>query len=97
MNTNLYSKVHFFETLRDTIVSLPYASLGYEEVNSLIDQIERLIKDLKAPGMRLESAYALRQAVENARDDGYFPIVVLPARKYEAALSLLRDYFKGHQ
>jgi hypothetical protein len=91
MNTKLTSQVHFFETLKDTIVSLPYASLCYEEMNSLIDQMEKLVKDLKVPGPRLEPAHALCRAVENARSDGYFPIVVLPARKYEAALLLLRD------
>jgi hypothetical protein len=97
MNTNLTSQVHFFETLRDTIVSLPYASLCYEEMNSLIEQVEKLIKDFKATGPGLDAAYALRRAVENARDDGYFPIVVLPARKYRAALLLLRDSFPGHR
>jgi hypothetical protein len=91
MNTNTTSQVHFFETLRDTIVSLPYASLCYEEMTTLIDQVEKLIKDLQVSSPRLEPAYALYRAVENARSDGYFPIVVLPARKYEAALSLLRD------
>ncbi len=95
MDTNLTSKVHFFDTLRDTIVSMPYASLGYEEMNSLIEQLERLVKDLKASGLGLEPAYALHRAVENARSDGYFPIVILPARKYEAALVLLRDNHPG--
>jgi hypothetical protein len=96
MNTNLTSQVHFFETLRDTIVSLPYASLRFEEMNSLIDQMEKLVKDLKATGPGLESACALRRAIENARSDGYFPIVVLPARKYKAALLLLRDNHPGY-
>jgi hypothetical protein len=66
--------------LRDIVVSKPYAILYYEEVNSLISQIESVAED----------ACALRQAVENARRDGYFPIVMLPVNKYEAALSLLR-------
>jgi hypothetical protein len=96
MNTKLNSQVHFFETLRDIVVSLPYASLCYEEMNSLIDQLEKLVKDLIVPVPGLEAAYALRRAVENARSDGYFPIVVLPARKYEAALSLLRGNIQGH-
>jgi hypothetical protein len=91
MNTNLTSQVHFFETLRDTIDSLPYASLCFEEMNSLIDQVEKLVKYLKVPDPGLDAVYALRRAVENARSDGYFPIVILPARKYEAALVLLRD------
>jgi hypothetical protein len=91
MNTNLYSQVHFFDTLRDTIVSQPYAILCFEELNSLINQIEKLVKYLNASCQELEYACDLRQAVENARNDGYFPIVVLPARKYEAALAFLRD------
>ena len=91
MNTNPYSHVRFFETLRDTIVSQPYAILRSEEFNSLIHHIEKLVKNLNAQCLGIEYACALRQAVENARSDGYFPIVVLPARKYEAALSLLRD------
>jgi hypothetical protein len=91
MDTNLYSQVHFFDTLRDTIISQPYAILCFEELNSLINQIEKLVKDLNAQCLALEYACALRQAVENARNDGYFPIVILPARKYEAALSLVRE------
>ena len=90
MNTNIYSQVHFFETLRDTIISQPYAILRSEEVNSLINQIDLLLKDINAQCLALEQACALRQAIENARSDGYFPIVVLPSRKFEAALSLLK-------
>ena len=89
MNTNLYSQVHFFDTLRDTVVSQPYAILCSEELNSLIFQIEKLVKELNAQSLALEHAWALYRAVENARSDGYFPIVVLPAKKYEAALSYL--------
>jgi hypothetical protein len=90
MNTNLYSQVHFFDTLRDIVVSQPYAVLYYEEVNSFINQIEKMVRDLNAQRLVLEHLYAFRQAVENARTDGYFPIVVLPVRKFEAALALLR-------
>ncbi len=90
MNTTLYSQVHFFDTLRDTIVSQPYAILRSEEVSSLIRRIDRLAKAGSAASPALAQADDLRRAVENAKSDGYFPIVVLPARKYEAALSLLR-------
>ena len=91
MNTNPYSQVHFFDTLRDTVVSRPYAILCPEEVNSLITQIEKMVHDINAQCLALEHACDLRRAVENAKSDGYFPIVVLPARKYRAAVSLLRD------
>ncbi len=90
MNTPLYSRVHFFDTLRDTIVSRPYVILRFEEVSSLIGKIDRLAKADTSASQALEQAEELRRAIENAKSDGYFPIVVLPARKYEAALSLLR-------
>ncbi len=90
MDIPLYSRVHFFDTLKDTIVSRPYAILRSEEVNSLISRIDRLAKAGSAASPALAQADDLRRAVENAKSDGYFPIVVLPARKYEAALSLLR-------
>ncbi len=89
MNKTLYSQVHFFDTLKDTVVSQPYAILCHEEVNSLIDQIDTLAKEVNAQCPALEYACALRQAVENAKSDDYFPIVILPAKKYEAALSYL--------
>ena len=90
MNTSLYSQVHFFDTLKATVVSQPYAILCCEEVNSLIDQIDTLSRDVNAQCAALEQARALRQAVDNAKSDGYFPIVILPAKKYEIALSHLR-------
>ena len=90
MNSNLYSYVRFFDTLRDTVVSQPYAVLCSEEVSSLMDQIGALAKDVNAQCQGLEQAFALRQAIDNARSDGYFPIVVLPAKKFKAALSHLR-------
>jgi len=96
MNTNLYSQVHFFDTLRDTIVSQPYAILCFEELNSLINQIEKSVKELNMQCLALEHALALHQAVENARSDGYFPIVVFPARKYESALAFLREELQNH-
>jgi hypothetical protein len=89
MNKDLYSRVHFFETLRDIVVSQPYAILCCEEVNSLIAQIDNSAKYANAQYSEPEDVCALRQAVENARSDGYFPIVILPFRKYEAALSNL--------
>lgn len=90
MNRNCYSLVHFFDTLKDTVVSKPYAVLCFEEVDSLIDQIGTLSRDVHAQCTGLEHALALRQAIDNAKYDGYFPIVVLPAKKFKAALSHLR-------
>ena len=90
MNRNCYSQVHFFDTLRDTIVSQPYAVLCSEEVNLLLDQIGTLANDVHAQCTGLEHAFALRQAIDNAKSDGYFPIVVLSVKKFEAALSHLR-------
>jgi hypothetical protein len=90
MDTNLSSKVHFFDTLKDTIVSRPYAILGSEEVNALINQIDTLAEGGNSHCAEFEYACALRQAVHNAINDSYFPIVVLPQSKYEAAISLLR-------
>ena len=91
MNSNLYSQVHFFETLRDTVVSRPYVILCSEEVNSLIHQIETLAKGTIVQCAGFEYACALLQSVYNARGDGYFPIVVLPQRKYQAARSFLEQ------
>ena len=89
MNINHYSQVHFFETLRDAVVSRPYAILCSEEVNCLIEQIDTLAKDAIAQCKEFEYACALRQAIYNAMGDGYFPIVVLPQMKYQAARSFL--------
>ena len=44
MDTKAYSQVHFFNTLWDTIVAQPYAILPVEEVNSLINKIDNLVK-----------------------------------------------------
>ena len=88
MNRNSYSQVHFFNTLQDIIVSHPYAILYVEEVNSHIDEIDRLCQDANAG--RIEHASDFRRAIDNARSDGYFPVVVLPYIKYETTLSLLR-------
>jgi hypothetical protein len=90
MNTHLYSKVHFFDTLKDTIISQPYAILYSEEVNALINQIDTLVEGANPQCAELECACALRQAVHNAMSDSYFPIVVLAQRKYWAAISHLR-------
>ncbi len=90
MNTNLYSQVHFFDTLRDTVVSQPYAILCSEELNLLLDQIDTLSKNGNAQCTAGEHASALRHAIDNAESDGYFPIVIFPARRYQAAMSYLR-------
>jgi hypothetical protein len=90
MNQNLYSQVHFFDTLRDTIDSQPYAVLCSEEVNNLISQIDTLANKANARCSGFEHACALRQAVYNAKSDGYFPIIVLPQYKYRAAMLHLR-------
>jgi hypothetical protein len=90
MNPTPYSYVHFFDTLRDTVTAKPYAILSSEEVNSLIDQIETLVKAVCEQGDVFESVSAFRQAILNARYDGYFPIVILPVYKYQVVMSHLR-------
>ena len=90
MDTNLYSKVHFFDTLKDLIIPRPYAILCSEELNELINQIDTLVEGANPQCAEFECACALRQAVHNAMRDGYFPIVVLPQYKYQAAISHLR-------
>jgi hypothetical protein len=90
MDTYLSSMVHFFDTLRDTVTSQPYATLGSEEVNSLIKKIDALVEGANRQCAEFEYACALREAVHNAINDGYFPIVVLPQSKYQAAISQLR-------
>jgi hypothetical protein len=82
MNQNLYSQVHFFDTLRDTIDSQTYAVLCSEEVKNLISQIDTLASKGHCLCSGFEHACALRQAVHNARSDGYFPIVILTQDKY---------------
>ena len=89
MDADNYSKVHFFETLKDAIVSQPYAILCYEEMNELINQIAALVEGANPWSTEIKYACALRQAVDNAMSDGYFPIVVLPAKIYKSALSHL--------
>lgn len=88
MDTNSYSYVHFFNTLRDIIVSAPYAIINVEEVNSLLYKLDRLCQDVNAGC--IEHAFDFRRAIDNARSDGYFPVVVLPYTKYETTLSLLK-------
>ncbi len=88
MDANCYSQVHFFNSLRDTVVAQPYAILRVEEVNTLINKIDNLTKDANA--QCLEYASDFRRAVDNAKNDGYYPIVVLPVLQYETALSLLK-------
>lgn len=90
MDTYLDSRVHFFDTLRDIIVPRPYAILCSEEVNELIKQIDTLIDEANSQCAEFEHACALRQAVHNAKSEGYFPIVVLPQSKYQAVISHLR-------
>ena len=80
------SRVHFFETLRDTVISKPYAILSSEEVNSLINQIDSLAKAAIAQSGAFECLCAFKQAINNAKGDGYFPIVILPFWKYETVM-----------
>jgi hypothetical protein len=91
MNTISSSHVHFFETLRDTVTSKPYAILSSEEVNSLVNQIDSLAKAAIAQGGAFECVCAFRQAINNARVDGYYPIVILPFLEYQTALSYFRS------
>jgi hypothetical protein len=87
MDANIYSTVHFFNTLRDTIVARPYAILQIDEVNSLVNRISNLTKSTNAQFVEYASDFL--RAVANAREDGYFPVVILPSNKYETTLSLL--------
>ncbi len=91
MNTISSSHVHFFDTLRDTVTSKPYAILSSEEVNSLVNQIDSLAKVAVAQSGAFECMCAFRQAINNARGDGYYPIVILPFLKYQTALSYFRS------
>ncbi len=91
MNSVPYSYVHFFDTLKDTVISKPYAILSSEEVNSLINQIEALIKAVNTSGGVFECISAFWQAIANAKDDGYFPIVILPVWEYETVMAQLRS------
>jgi hypothetical protein len=87
MNANLYSRVHFFNTLQDTVIAKPYAVLQVEEVNSLINMISNLDKDTDTQCVEYASDFL--RAVANAKEDGYFPVVILPTNKYRTALQLL--------
>jgi hypothetical protein len=93
MNTISSSHVHFFETLRDIVTSKPYAILSSQEVYSLVNQIDSLAKAAIAQGGAFECLCAFRQAINNAKGDGYYPIVILPFLKYEAAPSYFRSAF----
>jgi hypothetical protein len=90
MSTTFFSYVHFFDTLRDIIVSKPYAILSSEEVNSLLNQIDSLAKAVNAHGEAFEHVCAFRQAIDNAKSDGYFPVVIFPDWKYEVVILRLK-------
>jgi hypothetical protein len=87
MEPRCYSQVHFFNTLRNTIAARPYAILHINEINSLLSRIENLSGDANAEYIEYISAFC--RAVDNAKKDGYFPVVILPIIKYETVLSLL--------
>jgi hypothetical protein len=91
MNASACSYIHFFDTLRDIVTSKPYAMLSSEEVNSLINQIDSLANAANTQVGAYEHARSFRRAINNAKGDGYFPIVILPGWKYEVVMAFLKS------
>ena len=90
MSTTACPSIHFFDTLKATVTSKPYAIVSSNEVNAVLNQIDSLAKVLHIQGGICELASAYQQAIDNARSDGYFPIVILPVWKYEAVMAYLK-------
>jgi hypothetical protein len=107
LNSHIYSKILFFDTLKDLASAKPYVVLTVPETTSLTDKFEALGQLTSANpeiGSKFDSVnsdlgagIAWCSAICNAIQDDYFPYVVLPLKKYIAAMSALhlgdqRDY-----
>jgi hypothetical protein len=100
LNSYIYSEVFFFDTLQDLASSKPYTALTKREVTSFIEQYKALGESICSdPNMRfkfkrsnanLDAGLAWCIAIDRARKNGFYPCVVLPADKYEAAMSVLQ-------
>ena len=107
LNCHIHSKIFFFDTLKDLASAKAYVVLTVPETTLLTDKFEALGK-LKSANLEigsnfdsvnsdLDAGIAWCSAIYIAIQDDYFPYVVLPLRKYEAAMSALhlgdqRDY-----
>ena len=92
--------VHFYNSLRDTVVSCPHTVLSNKVATFMLSRFEAWIKtegthpDLAAMSddmkrIHLEAATVWCNAINNAIQDGYFPIVILPEERAKAAVSHL--------
>jgi hypothetical protein len=102
MDTNFNSQILFYDTLKDIVSSRPYATVGIEEVTSLMKRFDAWVRTItthprlaaayeNTKATYLEIATAWHNAIDNAMADGYFPIVIFPVKKFEAAMSFLND------
>jgi hypothetical protein len=100
LNDQTISKVFFFDTLKELTFSKPYAVLTTTEVSSLVNRFEaagklictnpRIRSQFKRLNANLDPGIAWCVAIDIAMKDGLYPCVVLPRKKYEAAMSILQ-------
>jgi hypothetical protein len=104
MNMSIQStdNVYFFESEKGVGGARPYASLSEEELTHLIQRFVSWAAMLathpklaasfgEASTAHITLATELRMAVKRARQENTYPNVILPAHKYTAAMTLMRQ------
>jgi len=99
LNYHIYSKIWFFDTLKDLAATKPYVILSIPEATRLTDKFEALGTSVSANpeigstfdhvNSNLDAGIAWCRALYLALENGYFPRVVLPLKEYQAAMSSL--------
>ena len=99
LNYHIYSKILFFDTLRDLASSKPYVILSIPEATSLTSKFEALGEltgdnleigsTFDSMNAKLDAGILWCSAIYIAIHDGHFPNIVLPLTEYQAAMAAL--------
>lgn len=101
MNTPGQGNIYFYDSQRDTATSQPYAVLKALYVTFMVNRLDAWVRMMavhpelsamcgKEKSIQTEIAAAWSDAIDRSIQEGQFPIVILPVKKYEKAMLLVK-------
>ena len=102
MNDPAEIQVNFYDSLKNIVCAEPYAVLSHGEVSSMWERLDSWVSIIAShPNLvdmlgdsitaHIKMVTALRVAVRESRQAGFFPNVIFPPTEYQATMNFLAE------